>query len=246
MGSETPYSVRFSTPTLIPKGRDTTVTVDVEYEGAAPTVTAQTFTLFDPAGTKLLDGVAATESAGTLSYTILAAVTADEDLGRGYLIRFEVTIGGAVHWFTNNAAVCLQMLYNPVGTTDLTNRYAKLAALQATGASDLQRYVTDSWSQLLVKMYSGGLAFRTIRSPGHLKQWVLTRALSYALADLSLVLGNGGPYRDEGRRLESLLKGQYEQIRSLLDVSEDNQTSTVQQSTSGVIQLSSGRGRWGG
>ena len=245
MPSQTPYSVRFSTPTLIPRNRDHTVAVSVEYEGAAPTITAQTFTLFDPSGTKLIDGAAASFAAGVLSYDIAASVTDGKALGRGYLVRFEVTIGGDVHWFSNNGALCLQLLYCPVGTSDLTNRYSRLADLQSGGsASGLQKYITEAWGELLTKMYSGGLAFWTIRSPGNLKQWIMTRSLSWALADLALILGKGGPYRDESRRLEGMLKGQYEQIRSLLDVDENNSTATIQTQTAGVIQLSSTRGGW--
>ena len=246
MAAETPYSVRFRGPTLIAKGKDTTVNVSVEHDGAAPTIVSAKFSLFDPSGSSLVDSAVASEAGGVVSYTITAATTTTKSLGKGYLVRFEVTIGTFEHLFSNNAALCIQQLYPPIGTTDLTNRFTQLAQLQTTGASDLQKYITDSWSDLLIKMYSGGLAFWTIRSPGHLREWVITRALSNALADLALVLGNGGPYRDESRRMEQSLKAKYEHIRSLLDVQETNQGSSVQQPASGVIQLSTGRGRYRG
>tara|TARA_Y100000593_G_scaffold2827_1_gene5684 strand:+ start:6704 stop:7441 length:738 start_codon:yes stop_codon:yes gene_type:complete len=244
MPTETNYSARWASVTLIPKDRDHVVEMSLERNGAAPTVTAVTFTLFDTGGTKLIDAAAATETAGKLTYTVPAATTTDKSLGSGYMVRFEVTIASQVYWFSNAAAVCLQLLYCPIGTTDLVNRYPKLSDLQVTGASDLQAFVSDAFDQLINKMHSGGLPFWTIRSPSNLKPWLMTRSLSWALASLALVLGKGGPYRDESRRLEAMLKGQYEQIRSTMDVDENNSTSTVQTPTSGVIQLSSSRGGW--
>ena len=242
MAVAVPISARFRGPTLLVKNRDTVVEVDIEQSAAAPTTTAVNFSLFDSGGTALISSAAASDTAGTLAYTGAAADTASQSMGIGYMVRFEATIGGVEYRFSNNCAVCLQEIYCPIGTSDLTNRFTKLADLQPSGAaSNLQKYVTDAWVNLTTRMYSGGLSFWTIRSPGHLREWLTVRALSYCLADLALVLGNGGPFRDEARRMEKTLPGLYEKIRSLLDTSEDNTTSAVRQSTAGVIQLTSGR-----
>lgn len=243
MGSQTPYSVRWTAPTLIPQGKLFTVEVEIEHSGAAPTVTACKFSLFNSSGSEIISSATASESGGALSYAVPAIDTADQAMGIGYMVRFEVTIGGYEFLFSNNCAIVLQTIYPPIGTTDLTDRYTKLAALQTSGtAAELQKYITAAWSDLLIRMYSGGLRFWTIRSPGHLREWMLTRALSFALADLALIVASGSGYRDESRRLERMLPGQYEQIRSLLDVSQDNSASTIQTPVSGVIQLSTGRG----
>lgn len=242
MAVRTLISARFRGPTLLVRGLDTIVEVDIERSAAPPTTTSVTFSLFDQGGNELISSAVATDTAGTLSYTVTAADTAALSLGIGYMIRFEVEISSIEYRFSNNCAVCIQEVYCPIGTTDLTLRYTKLPDLMESGAASyLQKYVTISWINLITRMYSGGLNFWTIRSPGHLREWLIVRALSYCLADLALVLGNGGPYRDEARRLEKTLPGLYQQIRSLLDTSEENTTSSVRQSTAGVIQLTSGR-----
>lgn len=246
MGANTPYSCRWEGPTLVPKDKAHTCEVSIEHGGAVPTVASVKFSMFDQSGVVLIDSAVAAESGGVLSYTIPALTTQDQDLGIGYQVRFEVTIAGYEHLMSNNAAVVSQPIYPSVGVTDLTNRYTKLAALMTNGTSaELQKYITMAYQELLIQMYSGGLRFWTIRSPGHLREWILTRALSLALADLALVI-NGSGYRDESRRLNRMLPGMYERIRSVLDVAEDNSAGSIQTPVSGVIQLSTSRGILGG
>ena len=241
MADGTPYSARWTGPTLIPRGQDTTVTVDVEHGGSAPTVSAVTFSLWDSAGNVIVDAASASESSGTLSYTVTAASTTGETLGQGFLLKFSATIGGDQHDFYNDAALTLARLYPPIGTTDLTNRYSRLAALQTTGASDLQKFITDAWTELTTKFYSEGLPFWRMRTPSALRKWLTVQAVVYALDDLALVLGDGGPYREEARRLEDTLPRLYNQIRSLMDTDEDNSVQHQQQPAASVLVLSSGR-----
>ena len=241
MADGTPYSARWTGPVLIPRGQDTTVTVAVEHSGSSPTVSAVTFSLYDSGGTVLLDGVSASESGGVLSYTVTAATTSGKTLGQGFLLKFTATIGGDQHDFYNDAALTLARLYPPIGTTDLTNRYSRLAALQTTGASDLQKFITDAWTELSSRLYSEALPYWRMRSPSALRPWLTAQALVYALDDLALTLGDGGPYREEARRIEQTLPRLYGQIRSRMDDGEDNTIGEQQQPASPVLVLSSGR-----
>ena len=69
----TTYSVRWLGPTLIERGRDTSVSVAIEEGGADITATSATFSLFSPAGEAIVDGATATVAAGSLSYTVLSS-----------------------------------------------------------------------------------------------------------------------------------------------------------------------------
>jgi len=237
----TPYSARWTGPALIPRGQDTTISVDVEHGGSAPTVSAVTFSLWDSNGTVIVDAASASESGGTLSYTVTAASTSSEALGQGFLLKFTATIGGDQHDFYNDAALCLARLYPPIGTTDLTNRYSRLAALQTTGASDLQKFITDAWTELTARLYSEGLPFWRMRTPSALRPYLTAQSMVFALDDLALTLGDGGPYREEARRIEQSLPRLYNKIRSLMDSDEDNNLDEAHQPASAVIQISSGR-----
>jgi hypothetical protein len=135
----------------------------------------------------------------------------------------------------------LARLYCPIGTTDLTNRYSRLAALQTTGASDLQKFITDAWTELTARLYSEALPFWRMRTPSSLRPWLIAQAAVFALDDLALTLGDGGPYREEARRIEESLPRLYNKIRSLMDDNEDNNLDEVHQPASAVIQISSGR-----
>jgi len=123
----------------------------------------------------------------------------------------------------------------------VTNRYSRLASLQTTGASDLQKFITDAWTELTTRMYSEGLPFWRMRTPSTMRPWLTAQALVYALNDLALTLGGGGPYREEAARIEATLPKLYGQIRSLMDSDEDNHVSQERQPVSPVLILSSGR-----
>ncbi len=241
MPDGTPYSARWLGPTLLTKGHDTTVTVDIEHGGSAPTVSAVTFSLFKPNGEAIVDGAVASESGGTLSFTVTSSSLSSESFGQGYLLQFTATISGDQHDLYNDAAVCLARLYCPIGTTDLTNRYSRLASLQTTGASDLQKFITDAWTETTARLYSEGLPFWRMRTPSALRPYLIALATVHALDDLSLTLGDGGPYRDEARRIEDTLPRLYNKIRSLMDSDEDNDLDEAHQPSSAVIQISSGR-----
>lgn len=241
MADGTPYSARWTGPALIPRGQDTTISVDVEHGGSAPTVSAVTFSLWDSSGTEIIDAASASESSGTLSFTVTAATTTGKTLGQGFLLKFSATIGGDQHDFYNDAALTLARLYPPIGTTDLTNRYSRLSALQTTGASDLQKFITDAWTELSSRLYSEGLPFWRMRSPSSMRPYLTAQALVYALDDLALTLGDGGPFREEARRIEQTLPRLYGQIRSRMDDGEDNSIGAQQQPASPVLVLSSGR-----
>jgi hypothetical protein len=207
----TPYSARWTGPTLITKSHDTTVTVDIEHGGSAPTVSAVTFSLYSPNGTAIVDGAAASESGGTLSYTVTAASMSSQAYDQGWALKFSATIG------------------------------SRLAALQTTGASDLQKFITDAWTELTARLYSEALPFWRMRTPSSLRPWLIAQAAVFALDDLALTLGDGGPYREEARRIEESLPRLYNKIRSLMDDNEDNNLDEVHQPASAVIQISSGR-----
>ena len=148
MADGTPYSARWTGPTLITKSHDTTVTVDLEHGGSAPTVSAVTFSLYSPSGEAIVDGAAASESGGTLSYTVTAASMSSQAYAQGWALKFSATIGGDVHDFYNDGALCLARLYCPIGTTDLTTRSSPLAPLPPTGPRDLPTFLPDPWTDL--------------------------------------------------------------------------------------------------
>ena len=90
----------------------------------------------------LLDAVSASESGGTLSYTVTAATTTGKTLGQGFLIKFTATIASDQHDFYNDAALTLAS--NPTGPST-SNRssepgpsvweWGALALSQPQGAS---------------------------------------------------------------------------------------------------------------
>jgi hypothetical protein len=243
MSSTTPYSVRWRGPTVIPHGRAWDVSVAVEHAGASPTISAATFTLYDQSGAKVVDAQVATVSGGTVTYTLAGPELTADDLGPRWLVKFEVTIGSTTIPFYNDAVIALAPLYPPVGTTDLTNRYSKLADLQSAGSSDLQAFITDAWGELVERMYEDATPFWKMRSPASLRPWLLNRALSYALYDLALLLNDDSHYSAEAKRLEGALERLYLSIKARLDTSEETTITDPVERASPVLLLTSSRSR---
>jgi hypothetical protein len=235
------YSARFSGPTLIERDKAQTVSVNIERSGSAPTITAATFTLYDPGGNAVIDGAAAAISGGEISGSIGAADLDGKSYGLGWLVQFDATIGGKVYRFLNDAAVCLARLYPPIAHTDLVNRHSDVANLLATGVTSLQTYIDDAWSDLTNRLYSDSVPFWRLRTPSAFRAAMFSRSFALVFRDYSTLLDPGDRYAALADRYEAQYEEDVEKIRSKMDNGEDNTLSASNLSTASVIQLTTSR-----
>lgn len=258
---ETVYAARFSGPSLIERNKAQTVSVDLERDGAAPSITSATFTLYKPSGAALsssYDGATATVSGGRItSPSIAAADTVNEALTKDWLVRFDATISSKVYTFYNDAALVRARLYPPIGQTDLVARHRDIAALRPTTLPSLQDYIDQAWADLLTKAYMDGVPFWRWRTPSALRLPLLYRALGVIFRDYATLLDPGDRYTALADsyvgtdHTSGAAEKAYAAMRQKVDGDEDNTVSEDHRSGSPVILLqttrrASGEGRWRG
>ena len=144
--SDTLWSARFTGPAMIERNKSQEVAVTIERSGSAASVSSATFTVYDPQGAKIKDAVACTISGGAATGTIAAGDTDGKSLERNWLVQFDVTIGGKVYQFYNDAVLCAARLYSPIGQTDLIQRHSDVVSLVSAAKANLQDYIDTAWT----------------------------------------------------------------------------------------------------
>lgn len=243
--SDTLYSARWTGPTFIERGKDQTISVTLELAGAAPTITAGTLTLYKPGGTVLVDAVAGTISSGTFtSATIAAATTAAESLGPRWLVKVDLTIGGAVFSFYNDAVVCLARFYPPVAQTDLVDRHTDAASLLGTGVTSLQKYISSSWTLITTRLYADSVPFWKWRTPSAVREVLIAKSFELLFWDYSTLLAGNDRYAAFAQHYADAYEVEYLKLKSMIDSAESNDLDEEVAAAAAVIQLSSGARRY--
>ena len=245
--SATVYQARFAGPILIEKNKANSLALAIELDGAAATLTSGTLTVYRPAGGKLVDAVAGTVAAGTFtSATILAATTADESLGDRWICQFDIVIAGATETFYNDAALVVAPLRPPIGQTDLVERHSECANLLKSGiTTGLQQYIEQAWADIMNRMYSDGVQFWKWRTASATRAVLLARTFEILFRDYSTLLDPDDRYSELSTMYGEDYEREYTQMRSRVDMLEDNTISGDNKPASAGIMLSSGpRRRW--
>jgi hypothetical protein len=235
--SDTLYSARFRGPTLIEINKAQTVSLDVEKDGSAASITSGTFYVYDEGGNVIINAQVASVSSGTISGTIAASDTSGKTLGPSWLVRFDAVIGGKTYRFNNDACLCVARLYPPIGQTDLVNRHSDVANLLASGVTSCQQYIDDAWSDITNRMYSEQSYFWRLRTPSAFRNVMFARSLTLIFRDYATLLNAGDRYMQLSEYYEQQYERAYSKLRSRIDQDEDNQLSNRQQSIPAVTYL---------
>ena len=233
---------------MIERGKDQTVSVNIERSGASPTIVSATLTVFNQDGSVIKDAVACSvvpAGTGFASATIAAADTAGETLARNWLLQFDVTIGGKVYRFYNDAVLCRARLYPPVGQTDLIARHSDVVNLVATSKANLQDYIDTAWADITGQMYSDAVPFWRFRTPSALRGPMFARCFELIFRDYSTLFDAGDRYSALSDRYAEQYDREMDRLRSKIDKDEDNILDGDSVPATASIHLSSGpRRRW--
>ena len=240
--SNTLYSARFQGPTLIERGKDQTVSVDIEINGAPVTLTSGAMTVYKPGGATLIDGVAGTVAGGVFtSATIGAALTSAEGLGQGWLVKMDLVIGAATYTFYNDSILAAARLYPPISQSDLISRHSEALSLSST--ANLQHYITEAWRDITISLYTDGIPYWKWRTPSALRAVHLSRSLELMFLDYATLMQGNDRYLQLASKYRQDYVAEYTQLRSTIDVGEDNNLDADKTSGAAVIMLQSGRRR---
>ena len=243
--SDTLWSARFTGPAMIERNKSQEVAVTIERSGSAASVSSATFTVYDPQGAKIKDAVACTISGGAATGTIAAGDTDGKSLERNWLVQFDVTIGGKVYQFYNDAVLCAARLYSPIGQTDLIQRHSDVVSLVSAAKANLQDYIDTAWTDITGRMYSDAVPFWRFRTPSALRSVMFARCFELIFRDYSTLFDAGDRYSELSDRYAETYSKEYDGLRSKIDIGEDNTIDGGSVPVTASIHLSSGpRRRW--
>tara|TARA_R110002124_G_scaffold5015_1_gene31604 strand:+ start:1385 stop:2116 length:732 start_codon:yes stop_codon:yes gene_type:complete len=237
------YSARFEGVTLIERDAANVVSVSIERANAAPTIASATFSLIDPNGTAVIDAQSASVAGGVVSYTVGSTVLADEEYGQRWLVKFAVTIGGAVYTYYNDAAVCLARLSPPITHSDITARHGDITNLLPTGTTSTQGYIDAAWIEITGELYSDAVPFWTLRTVSALRQPLIMRSLTLIFRDFSTLVDASDKYEILSDKYEKQAQVAMSKLRGFFDRGEADTVDGERKPTAGLIQLSASRRR---
>ena len=241
MGVESLYSARWTGPSLIEKGSTQTISIDIERDNAAPTITSATFSLFSPDGDAVVDAATATIASGNISYEIGATVLDSYDYGQKWLIRIDATISSTVYSFYNDGAICKVRIFPPITHSDLTARHGDISSLLPAGTNSTQSYIDSAWIELTGRMYADAIPFWTLRTISALRAPLLYRALSFVFRDFSTMIDPGDKYFELADRYEKEFERSYSKLRGFFDPAQTNIIDGDRKPTASIILLSNRR-----
>jgi hypothetical protein len=167
-----PITCRTPLSIEIMRGGACTVTAPLYRDGVLVAATGATATLYDAGGSVVASDGSVASNVATCSAT--AVTTAAFDLGIGYRIEWEIEhAGGTVH-HTVSAAVVRRPLYPVITDADIIRRDPLLDPSAsgyrgASGASSLQDWIDEAWTEILGRIWSRGNRPALIMSPESLR-----------------------------------------------------------------------------
>lgn len=159
MSNTTPYSARIRSVALLERDKAQNTTFQIYRDNTAVIPTVAKYYLSDRNGSFLVsDGVASIDSGtGMITYTHSASeLPKTKNLGEGYLQEWKCTIEGVEHIFRRMTSLVLRRLYPVISDIDLTSVYTDLQELRPSSLTSYQKYIDDSWYQIIRKLRSKG------------------------------------------------------------------------------------------
>ena len=193
--TDTLYSARFLSPTLIERGRDNLVKAAVYRSGALAAPSSGTVTVYE-SGTAIVDGAAVTVSGSIAQYTITAATIASLALDDGWRIEWSLVMpDGVTHVFRNDAALCRRRLYPVVSDLDLFRSHPDLdpshsASLVASG-TNFQDFLDEAWAIIQLRLLNRGNRPNLVMSPSSFRGVHLYMTLELVFRHFATTAGDG-------------------------------------------------------
>lgn len=158
--------VRQAAPDLIVRNRQNAVEVELEVDGAAPTIDSATVSLLKPDGTAVVSNEAATVVGGRATYTIPAATLPSTltPIGEGWQLVWSLTIGGVAQpLIDREAALILRPLHPVITDVDLEDSYPDISRDRGSVASLLQ-WRNEAWKRIIGRLIQTGHITYQIKS----------------------------------------------------------------------------------
>lgn len=229
----TPYSAQIKYVELIEREKTNVQQIKVFRDNAQIVPTGALYRLVAPDDTVLVDDETATiDGDGTCSYTVSSSVLPSSlDLGEGYREEFKVTISGTEYIFRRMASLVLRRLYPVISDADLTQTYSDLANLRPSSESSYQKYIDDSFYQILRKIRQRGMGYEyLVMTPESFYDAHRHLALYLIFRDFHSSISQGeGRYLELAQEHYKQFLQEFESINFIYDQSHENKPTDPNQ-----------------
>ena len=171
MATQNLYSPRIRIHDVFERQRSYVVDLPIYRDNDIVSPTGAFFTLNDPSGNPVIARTAVSIIANVATYTIAAnELPASLELSEGYVQIWELTIGGHNYTFRKPTAISLSSLYPVISDLDLESEYSDLASIRPSSlGTTYQKYIDESWIQLIQRIRDMGNMEYLIMSPQSLR-----------------------------------------------------------------------------
>jgi len=235
----TPYAPRIRAPQLIQRTKTQLVSLDVYRDGAKIDFTSGLYSLQDQTGKFILEDQNVNKVDSSAQYTIAASqVPSTTTLSEGWMETWKITIGSTQYTFKRLAYICLSPIYPVISDIDLTTLYPDLSNLLPTGESSWQKWIDESWFQVLNRIRIAGRLPYLIMDPHALREPHINLCLSLIWRALHSALGQSeGRYLDLAREHERAFERTFSSMNFRYDEDEDGVMDDPYERTGGVSQI---------
>lgn len=234
----TVYQTRRAFPAYLERGFANTTSLEVWYGSAAVSPTAGTYSLYDSAGTAIVDAqnVTITNDVATYSVTPSASLA----LGEGYREEWSLTINGRAERFRFPAAVVRRVLHPVVTNGDLLARHPELAKLYPEGQTSWQSQIEEyGWKTVMRRIIAAGKRPYLVTSADAFYEVELYWTLGGIFRLCSTFSPSGqSKYADLANHYEAKADAAWASIRLEYDEDHDGDTDTTGQPAVPVIYTS--------
>ena len=174
------YIFRMGGPDVLQREQNNTVNLEVWREGALVAPSEGTVSLIQPGGDTLVDDAAVVITSSVATYTIPAAILpSTQTIGRLYMLRWALTIGGLVFEVQRACSVARFPMVLPVSDDDLVEgEYPDLIDQLGDYGTNLQTFLVSAKRDVLRELEQSGQWPDLITSPSDLFEPIRQLSLS--------------------------------------------------------------------
>lgn len=220
--AETLYTARLSSD-WIERGRAQKLKCPAYRDGALAAPSSGTVSVYNAAGTAVVDAQAVTVVSSVAEYDIAAVDTSSESLGLGWRIEWSLVMPDTItHTFRVDAGLVRRRLYPVISDIDLKRRHSDLDDLRDAGATSYQDFLDEAWQDILDRLAARGSLPFLIMEPGALRRSHLFHTLQLIFLDFSSSVGDGR-YLDLAEQYRKDFEDAWGELRFSYDYDDDGE-----------------------
>lgn len=190
--TDTLYTARFLSPEWVERDRANVVKCPVYRNGDKAHPSDGTLTVYNAAGSKVLDGVTVTITSNVAQYSIGSSTLANESLEDGWLFEWSLDMAdGITHTFRNPGGCVRRRLYPVVTDADLLRRHSDLSDIRPSSLTSYQDYIDEAWTHIESRLVGEGQRPYLVMSPSAFREIHVCKTLEFIFLDFSTSAGEG-------------------------------------------------------